>query len=80
MRQRKELPRNGPVTPTDHGINRSQQIMRHEIADGFKVLAEIEQEANGERCEHGVVTGSWCEACNREYKEAAADKENVNGK
>jgi hypothetical protein len=27
-------------------------------------------------CEHGVVTGDWCPACNAEYKAARIDPEN----
>ncbi len=36
-------------------------------------------QARFERCDHGVVDGSWCEQCNRDMKEARRDPSNGNG-
>jgi hypothetical protein len=30
-----------------------------------------------DKCEHGVMTGDWCEACNAEYKRAAKEAEDA---
>jgi len=43
----------------------------NELANQLELWANHGDER--EYCEHGVVVGDWCEACNKEYKQAVLE-------
>jgi hypothetical protein len=60
--------RNDPIGPTSGG-----QIKLCIDCALFAALTLKQALAEKDICEHGVVSGEWCEPCNRAYKQARID-------